>query len=187
MRSNEVLPVCVLAAPRCGSQAMTAKNVAYRLIRNNVTEVGQRSDNSIVTPAWVLSRHLNYQLHNLVLNWRPARIRALSGTVELLGNQPAVPPKYCVRFGDAGDLFQSFTAQSLANFGERESLRIRQSQPSRQMRSQDAVLRSQVLVLQQQLLVYESSYICQQPRPLVVLHANCPSSQVLQSQALRIF
>ena len=113
MRSNEVLPVCVLATLRRRRQAMTAKDVAYRLIRNNVTEVGQRSDNSIVTPAWVLSRHLNYQLRNLVLNWWPARIRALSGTVKLLGNQPAVPRKYRVRFGNAGDLFESFTAQSL--------------------------------------------------------------------------
>ena len=113
------------------------------------------------------------ELHNLVLNWRPARIRALSGTVELPGNQPAVPRKYCIRSGDAGDLFQSLTAQSLANFGERESLRIRHAQPSRQMRSQDAFLSSQVLVLQQQLLVYEPSYICQQPRPLC-----CPSCKL---------
>jgi hypothetical protein len=48
---------------------MTAKNVAYRLIRNNVTEVGQRSDNPIVTPAWVLSRHLDHQFHDLAVNW----------------------------------------------------------------------------------------------------------------------
>src|SRR5437762_2865660 len=104
---------------------MTAKNVAYRLIRNNVTEIGQRSDNPIVTPAGVLSRHLDYQLHNLGLNWGPAGIRALSGAVELLGDELAVPRKDGVRFGDAGDLPQSFAAQPLANFGERGSLRIR--------------------------------------------------------------
>src|SRR5438552_1894854 len=138
MRSDEVFPGCVLAALRCGSYAMTAKDVAYRLIRNNVTEVGQSSDNPIVTPARVLSRHLDHQFHNLALNWRPTRIRALSRTVELMGHQPPVPRKYRVRFGHTGDLFQSFTAQSLANFGERGSLLIRQAQASRQMRSQDA-------------------------------------------------
>jgi len=58
-------------------------------------------------PAWVLSCHLNDQFYNLVLDWRPARIRALSGTVELLSDELAVPPKYGVRSGDAGDLFQS--------------------------------------------------------------------------------
>ena len=74
--------------------------------------------------------------------------------------------------GDAGDLFQSFTAQSFANFGERGPLRIRQTQPSRQMRSQNAVRRRQILVLQEQLLVYEPSYIGQQARPSVVCHAK---------------
>ena len=51
-----------------------------------------------------------------------------------------------IRFGDAGDLFESFTAQSLANFSEREPLWVRQAQPGRQMRSQDAILRSQILI-----------------------------------------
>ena len=41
VRSDEVLPCCVLAAFGCGRQAMTPKNIAYGLIRNNVTEVGQ--------------------------------------------------------------------------------------------------------------------------------------------------
>jgi len=49
MRSNEILPVCVLAALRRRRQAVTAKKVAYGLIRNNVPEVGQCSDNSVVT------------------------------------------------------------------------------------------------------------------------------------------
>jgi len=44
-------------------------------------------------PARVLSR-LNDQFHNLVLDCRPARIPALSGTIELLGDEPAVPREY---------------------------------------------------------------------------------------------
>src|SRR6187402_3629089 len=35
MRRDEVLPVCVLAALRCGGYAVTAKDVANRLILNN--------------------------------------------------------------------------------------------------------------------------------------------------------
>jgi hypothetical protein len=124
MRSDELLPVCVLATLRRRRDAMTAKDVAHCLIRDNVAEVRQSSDNPIVTPARVLSRHLDHQFHDLALNWRPARIRALAGTIELLGDESAVPGKYRVRFGHTGDLFQSFAAQSLANFGECRSLRI---------------------------------------------------------------
>jgi hypothetical protein len=40
------------------------------------------------------------------------------GTIELLSDELAVPRKDRVRFGHAGDLGQSSTAQSLANFGE---------------------------------------------------------------------
>jgi hypothetical protein len=110
MRTDEVFPVCVLAALRRRSDAVTAKDVAYRLIGNNLTEVGQCSDNPIVTSTRVLSRHLDHQLHALALPWRPTWIRALSGTIELLSDQPAVPGKY-----------------SFANFAERGPLRIRQA------------------------------------------------------------
>ena len=76
----------------------------------------------------------------------PTRIRALPGPVELPGNESAIPRKDRIRFGDAGDLFESFTAQSLANFSKRGPLWVRQAQPGRQMRSQDAILRSQILI-----------------------------------------
>src|SRR5712692_3916663 len=36
MRSDQILPICVLATLRCGSHAVTAKDVSYRLIGNNV-------------------------------------------------------------------------------------------------------------------------------------------------------
>jgi hypothetical protein len=103
---------------------MTPKHIAYCLIRNSVTEVGQSSDDPIVTPAWVLFCHLNHQFDDLAVNWWPTWIRALFGTVEFPGDQPAVPGKYRIRFRHTGNLFQSLTAQSLANFGERGSLRV---------------------------------------------------------------
>src|SRR5687767_9373860 len=46
------------------------------------------------------------------------------------------------------------------------------------MCSEDPVLRRQVLVLQQQLLIDEPCYIRQQTRPVIVFHADRPSSQV---------
>ena len=87
--------------------AVTPQDVAYGLIGNNVTDVGQCSDNPIVTPARVLSRHLDDQLHDLALHWRPTWIRALFGTVELLGDEFAVPGKDRLRLGYASDLRRS--------------------------------------------------------------------------------
>jgi len=98
-----------------GGYAVTAKDVADRLIRNNVTEVRQRSNNPVITPAGVLARHPHYEFYDLVLNRRPTRIRALPRPVELLGDEPTVPRKDRIRFGDAGDLFESFTTQPFAN------------------------------------------------------------------------
>jgi len=83
----------------------------------------------------------------------------MSGTVELLSNQSAVPLKYCVRFSDTGHLFQSFATQPFADFGQRDSLRISETYSLGQMRSQDAVLCSQIFILQQQLLVHQPGYI----------------------------
>jgi transposase len=86
MRSDEVLPgCCVLAALGCWRQAMTPKNIAYCLIRNSVTEVGQSSDNPIVSPAWVLSCHPDHMFHDLATKRRPTWIQSLSGTIELPG------------------------------------------------------------------------------------------------------
>ena len=102
----------------CRWDAVPAQDVTHGLIRNNVTEVGQGSDDPVITPAGVLSRHLDNQFLDLALNWRPTWIRTLFGTIELLSDELAVPRKDRVRFGHAGDLCQSSTAQSLANFGE---------------------------------------------------------------------
>src|SRR5258706_7040454 len=124
MRSDEVLPSCVLAALWRRRQAMTPKNIAYCLIRNSVTEVGHSSNDPIVAPTRVFFCHPNHQFHDLVLQRRPAWIRALLRTIELPGNEPSVPGKYRVRFRHPGDLLETLTAQSLANFGERGSLRV---------------------------------------------------------------
>ena len=61
MRSDEILPGCVLAAFRRGGDAVPLENVADRLIRNVVTEVGQCPGNPIVAPTGILSGHADDQ------------------------------------------------------------------------------------------------------------------------------
>jgi hypothetical protein len=64
------------------------------------------------------------------------------------------------------------TAESLAHFSQRGSLRTGEPQTGGKVRSQDPVLGPQVFVLQQQLLVYHTRYIGQQPRPFSILHSG---------------
>src|ERR1044072_2608376 len=71
---NEFLPGGVLATFRRGRQAMATKNVSHCLMRNNVTDISHGSNNSIVTPVAVLSRHLNNQLNDLFVNPLAARV-----------------------------------------------------------------------------------------------------------------
>jgi len=75
--------------------------------------------------------------------------------------------------------FQRFPAEPFTNLRQSRSLRISKPQSSWQMRSQHLILRRPVLVLKQQLLIDQTRYVGQQTCPVVVLHANCPSSQVL--------
>src|SRR6516225_5565455 len=109
------------------------------------------------------------------------------GTIELAGDKPPVPGEDSVWLGHAGHLLQSFASESLADLRKRASLRIRQAQPCGQVRSQNSILCRQVLVLEEQFLVHQPRYIRQQTSPLIAFHGNCPSSQVSDSQDVRIF
>lgn len=56
MAADEVLPGCGLTPLRGGSNPMAAQDVADRLVGQLMPQVGQGSDNAVVTPAGVLSR-----------------------------------------------------------------------------------------------------------------------------------
>ena len=56
---DEILPGSTLAPLRCRLDAVPAKDVANGLIGNNVAEIGQSSDDAVVSPAGVLSCEAN--------------------------------------------------------------------------------------------------------------------------------
>src|SRR5215467_13803456 len=118
---------------------------------------------------------------------RSAWIRAAFGSVGLLCDQPSVPGEDGVGFGHVGYLLQSFASESFANVSQRATLRIRQVQQCRQVCAENTVLRSEVLVLQKQFLIDQPRDIRQQTSPLIAVHANRPSSQVFDSQAVPVF
>src|SRR5215469_259791 len=152
-----------------------------------MTQVSQRAGDAVVTPSRVLAGKPNHQFLHLGGNTGSARIATGLGTIKLAGDEPPVPGEDGVWFGHAGHLLQSFAPESLADLRKRASLRIRQAQPGWQMRPQDSILRRQVLVLEEQFLVHQPRYKRQETSALIALHANCPSSQISDSRAVRVF
>src|SRR5712692_8944394 len=59
--------------------------------RLNMDWDGQRTDDAVVTPARVLASEANHQRFHLGSDPRSARKGAVSGTIELAGNQPPIP------------------------------------------------------------------------------------------------
>jgi hypothetical protein len=96
---------------------VTAQNVANGLIGTKVTQVGQRADDAIVTPARVLTCHADDQSFQLCIDPRPPRILAVLGAIELLRDQLPVPSQDRVGFGDTSDFPQSLPSYSLSDFG----------------------------------------------------------------------
>ncbi len=67
VRSNDVLPCGGLAPLRGRCNAVSTKDIAYRLIGNNVAQISQCSDDAIITPARVLFGQCENQFGNLWL------------------------------------------------------------------------------------------------------------------------
>jgi hypothetical protein len=55
VRGDEILPGGILAPLGCRLDPVAAKDVAHRLIGNGVAEIGQGSNDAVVSPAGVLS------------------------------------------------------------------------------------------------------------------------------------
>src|SRR5438045_8676878 len=53
---NEILPGGILAPLGCRQDPVSSKNVAHRLIGNGMADIGQGSDDAVVSQAGVLSR-----------------------------------------------------------------------------------------------------------------------------------
>ena len=79
--------------------------------RQVVTQIGQRSDDAVISPAGILTRHSHHQGFHFRLNCGAAGILPVFGAIELLGDEPSIPGQDGVGFGDAGDLSERFASQ----------------------------------------------------------------------------
>src|SRR5215203_3884630 len=90
---------------RCN--AVSTKDIAYRLIGNNVAQISQCSDDAVITPAGVLFGQFDNQFGNLSADPRPTWIRSEFRSVELLRYELAIPREDGVRLCDAGSSFNN--------------------------------------------------------------------------------
>lgn len=145
-------------------QAVALQDIANRLIRNLVPEIGQRPRDPVVAPVPVLAGHANDQLLDLPLDPRSAR-PSMRRAIELAGHELAIPAQDGVRLSYGGDVGQNLATQAMTDLAEHASLGVRQLQPTVQLRLEDAVLRGQVFVRRQQLLIHRPRHVGQDTRP----------------------
>jgi hypothetical protein len=175
MGGDKILPRSRLASLGSRSNAVAAQNVSHCLIGQAVTQIGQGSDDAVISPAGVLSRHSHHQSFHFRSNRGATRILPLFGAIELLGDEPSIPGQDGVGLGDAGYRSECFASQALTDLGEGGALGIAQPQSRWQLRPQNTVLCGQIFILQQKLLVHRARHVRQQPHPLLVPHADCLS------------
>ncbi len=78
VRGDEILPGGRLGSLRCGRDAVSAEDVSHRLIANVMTEIGQGSRDSVISPAGIFPRHPDNQFDDFVRDRRATRTLAVS-------------------------------------------------------------------------------------------------------------
>jgi hypothetical protein len=79
-----------------------------------VAEIGQGSDDAVVSPAGVLSGEAHNERFQFGRDAGPARSITEFGAVKFAGNEPPVPGEDGIGFGDAGDLLKCSPAEPFA-------------------------------------------------------------------------
>ena len=105
---------------------MLFENIADRLTRCSMPEVEEHSSNCGVTPTWVLLRHPNRQLWNLIGDvWSSGS--APGCAIVLLGDQLAMPSQNSVWRYDGRNLSKHPSSQRFALHRQTSALIIREA------------------------------------------------------------
>src|SRR5215469_5030068 len=108
-----------------------------------MTEVCEHSDNAIITPTGVLTRHSHHQILYMLGYRRTTWILAVLRSVEFQSDETPIPGQDSVRLGNAGQIAKRLTSQSFSELGERDPLWVGKPQPRGQFGSQNLVLRGE--------------------------------------------
>jgi hypothetical protein len=97
---------------------MSLQNIPHGLVRDLITEIGQRAHDPVVAPTGILFGHPHYERFYFCFDARPAGVAPVFGAIELLGDKPAVPSQNGVRFSYARHLGQSLPAEPFTEIGQ---------------------------------------------------------------------
>jgi hypothetical protein len=140
-----------------------------------VAEIGQRSDDAVVSPAGVLSGEAHNERFQFGRDAGPARRSTELGAIKFAGNGPPIPGEDGIGFGDTGDLLKCSPAEPIADFSEGRSLGIRKAYTGGKVGSENPILSCEVFILEQEFLINQPGHVRQQPSPFVVWHGEHPS------------
>ena len=124
------------------------------------------------SPTAVLLGHEYDQRFHLRADSRPSRIRAMLGSIELAGDQATVPAENGLGFGDKGHLREELPPKPFADFRQRAPFRVGEPDFAGQVCAENSVLCDEVFALEEKALIHETCHVRQQPRPIIVLHAE---------------
>ena len=124
MRADELVPRRCLFSLRRGRYTVALQYVADGLVARSIPEVRHGPGNAIIAPRSVLSREADNQLFDLFVDsWSP-RIRPVLGTVELPGDELAVPPENRIGPDDTRHLFERALAELFSDLRQGSPLTI---------------------------------------------------------------
>ena len=86
------------ALPR-GRYIVAAQHIADRLIRDMISEIGERPDNPVIAPRAIFPGHTNNQSLDVLVNLRSAGTSPRLRSVEFASNEPSVPGEDGVGLG----------------------------------------------------------------------------------------
>ena len=151
--------VVFLAPLGCRRDPVPAQDVAHRLIGDGMAEIGQRSDNPIVSPTGVLPGEADNKRLHFGRDWRSAGSSAEFGAVEFTSNEAAVPSKDGIGLGDTGHLLERSATEPFAYPSEGGSFRIGKAHAGRKVCAQDPIFSDEVLILEQEFLIDHPGYV----------------------------
>ena len=119
MRFNERLPGG-LSLPVVGwFDTVLSENIPYRLVRDLMTDVCQRTLDSIISPTRILRGESQNQVDNHLADSRATWLIVLPvGVIPFLGHQCSVPPQDRVGRDDGRQFHQRLSTEELAFYGQ---------------------------------------------------------------------
>ena len=85
---------------------MALQNVTHRLVTDGQAQVSQGSDNTVVAPGAIFSRHAHHQSLQFLADRGAPWGRALLGAIKLLRHEFAVPGENGVGCDDVGHFLE---------------------------------------------------------------------------------